>query len=146
MPSFARWQWDRAFHQCPAGFVNHLLDCSVVNIHSCVQPIPSFLDTFTPAVSFSANQKDSVPGSPTHYNLARNPIHCILIPSTLGFAPATWSDIWPRSESASVEHLNLALGFGGSVSESCVVHWVLRLNCDLSCFIDIVYYQNHRSF
>ena len=81
-----------------------------------------------------------------HIDLARNPVLCIPIPSTLGFAPATWSDIWPCSESASVEHLNLALGFGGDVLESCVVHWVLRLTCGLSCFIVIVYYQNDRSF
>lgn len=108
MPSFTGWWWDRAFHQCPAGFVNHLflLDRSVVNIHSCVLPMSSFLDTFTPAVSVSANQKDGVPGSSTYYNLARDSIHCIPMPSTLvGFAPATWSDIWACSESASVEHL-----------------------------------------
>lgn len=93
--------------------------------------MPSFLDTFTPAVPFSANQKDSVPRSSTH-SLARNLFHRILMPSTLGFASATWSDIWTCSESASVKHLNLALEFGESVLESCVVHQVLRLTCGLA--------------
>lgn len=94
--------------------------------------MPSSLGSFTPAVSVGADLEGSAPVSSPRDRLARTPVQRTLTasPRVLPPEPTQTSGLIHK---VLLEHLSLALEFGGSVLEGCVVPQVLRLTFDLPC-------------